>query len=105
MQGICLFGATGEFLDYSFMERQRMVYLGVKRSRVPILAGVSHSTLAGAIQLADEAVNSGADGLILMPPYFYPYSQCEIEEFYLEFARETGDAVPILLHNLPHVDV
>ena len=36
-----------------------------------------------------------------MPPFFYPYSQCEIEAFYLQFARETGDAVPILLHNLP----
>lgn len=101
VQGICLFGATGEFIDYSFMERQRLVYLGVKRSRVPILAGVSHSTLAGAIQLADEAIGSGADALILMPPYFYPYSQCQIEEFYRRFAAETGDAVPILLHNLP----
>ncbi len=101
VQAICLFGAAGEFFNYSFMERQRLVYLGVKRSRVPILAGVSHSTLAGAIQLADEAVSSGADALILMPPYFYPYSQCEIEEFCRQFARETGDAVPILLHNLP----
>lgn len=101
VQGICLFGATGEFLDYSFMERQRVVYLGIKRSRVPIIVGVSHPTLAGAIQLADEAVSSGADALILMPPPFYPYSQCEIEEFYRQFARETSDAVPILLHNLP----
>lgn len=102
VQGICLFGATGEFIDYSFMERQRLVYLGVKRSRVPILAGVSHSTLGGALQLADEAISSGADALILMPPYFYPYSQCQVEEFYRRFAAETSDAVPILLHNLPH---
>ncbi|HTA47390.1 MAG TPA: dihydrodipicolinate synthase family protein [Bryobacteraceae bacterium] len=101
VQGICLLGATGEFLDYSFMDRQRLVYLGVKRSRVPIIAGVSHSTLAGSIELADEAISSGADALILMPPWFYPYSQCEIEQFYREFARETSDAVPILLHNLP----
>jgi 4-hydroxy-tetrahydrodipicolinate synthase len=101
VQGICIFGATGEFLNYSFMERQRIVYLGMKRSRVPIIAGVSHSTLSGAVQLADEAVSSGADALILMPPWFYPYSQCEIEAFYREFARETSDAVPILLHNLP----
>ena len=86
MQGICLFGATGEFFDYDFSERQRMVYLGVKRSRVPLIAGVSHSTLAGAIQLADEAVNSGADGLVLMPPFFFRYSQRELEEFYLQFA-------------------
>jgi 2-dehydro-3-deoxy-D-pentonate aldolase len=101
VKGICLFGATGEFLNYSFAERQRLVYLAVKRSRVPLIVGVSHSTLAGAIQLAEEAIASGADGLILMPPGFYPYSQGEIEEFYRQFAEETGDAVPILLHNLP----
>lgn len=101
VKGICLFDATGEFLDYSIAQRQRMLYLAVKRSRVPLIAGVSHSTLTGALQLADEAISSGADGLILMPPIFYPYTQCEVEEFYLQFARETGDAVPILLHNLP----
>jgi 4-hydroxy-tetrahydrodipicolinate synthase len=101
VKGICLFGPTGEFFDYSFAERQRLVYLAVKRSRVPLLVGVSHSTLAGAIQLADEAIASGADGLVLMPAYFFRYSQREIEEFYLQFARETGDAVPLLMHNLP----
>lgn len=101
VKGICLFGATGEFFDYDFSERQRMVYLGVKRSRVPLIAGVSHATLAGAIQLADEAVHSGADGLVLMPPFFFRYSQRELEEFYLQFADAAGDAVPILLHNLP----
>lgn len=103
VKGICLFGATGEFLDYSFPERQRLVYLAVKRSRVPLIAGVSHSTLAGALQLADEAIASGADGLILMPPYFFRYSQPEIEEYYLQFARETGDAVPILIHSHPQL--
>ena len=101
VKGICLFGATGEFLDYSFSERQRLVYLALKRTRVPLIAGVSHSTLAGSLQLADEAIASGADGLVLMPPYFFLYSQREIEEFYLQFAREAGDAVPILIHNLP----
>lgn len=101
VRGICLFGATGEFLDYSIAERQRMLYLAAKRSRVPLIAGVSHSTIAAALQLADEAIAAGADALILMPPIFYPYSQCEVEEFYLQFAREMSDAVPILLHNLP----
>jgi dihydrodipicolinate synthase/N-acetylneuraminate lyase len=101
VKGVCLLGATGEFFNYSFAERQRLVYLGVKRSRVPLLAGVSHSTLAGAIQLADEAIAAGADGLIVMAPWFFRYAQREIEEFYLQFAQEIGDAVPILIHNLP----
>jgi len=101
VDGICLMGSTGEFLNYSFSDRQRLIYLGAKRSRVPLIVGVGHSTLAGALQLADEAISAGADGLLLMPPYFFTYGQPEIETFYRQFARETGDAVPIMLYNIP----
>ncbi len=101
VRGICLLGATGEFFDYSFTERERLVYLSAKRSRVPTIVGVSHSTLGGAIQLADQATGAGADGLLLSPPYYFRYDQREIEEFYLRFARETGDTIPVLLDNIP----
>jgi dihydrodipicolinate synthase/N-acetylneuraminate lyase len=103
VRGICIAGPTGEFIDYNFFERQRLVYLGTKRSRVPLIAGVSHSTLAGALQIADEAIAAGADGLLLMPPYFFDYPQSEIEEFFARFAAETRDAVPFLLHNAPQI--
>ncbi len=99
--GVCMLGSTGEFLNFSFTDRQRLVYLGVKRSRVPLIAGVSHSSLDGALQLAEEAISSGADALLIMPPYFFRYEQPEIEVFLLEFARETAGAVPILLYNIP----
>jgi 4-hydroxy-tetrahydrodipicolinate synthase len=99
--GISILDPVGEFVDYSVEDRQRLVYLGVKRSRVPLLANVSHPTLSGAVHLADEAVSSGADGLMIMPPYFFRYRQAEVAEFLLQFAAETSDAVPILLHNQP----
>ena len=60
VDGICLFGSTGEFINYSFAERHRLLSLAVKRSRVPLIAGVSHSTLSGALQLADDAISAGA---------------------------------------------
>ncbi len=101
VDGICLFGSTGEFINYSFAERHRLLSLATKRSRVPVIAGVSHSTLAGALQLADDAVAAGAGALMLMPPYFFRYGQDEVEQFYRDFAREAGDAVPILLCNVP----
>jgi 4-hydroxy-tetrahydrodipicolinate synthase len=101
VNGICLFGSTGEFLNYSFGDRQRAVYLGAKRSRVPLLVGVGHSTLSGCLQLASEAIGAGADGLLLMPPFFFRYGQREVEEFCLVVAKETGDAVPIVLYNIP----
>ena len=68
---------------------------------MPVIAGVSHSTLSGALQLADDAIHAGADALMLMPPYFFRYGQGEVEQFYRDFARETSDAVPILLYNIP----
>lgn len=101
VDGICVMGSTGEFLNFSFGDRQRAVYLGSKRSRVPLIVGVGHSTLAGALQLADEAISAGADALLLMPPFFFPYRQSEVEEFLRAFARETSDAVPRLLYNIP----
>jgi 4-hydroxy-tetrahydrodipicolinate synthase len=101
VDGICIFGSTGEFLNYSFPERHRLLSLAAKRTRVPLIAGVSHSTLTGALQLADDAITAGADALMLMPPYFFRYGQTEIEQFFVAFARETRDVIPILLYNIP----
>lgn len=99
--GVCALGSTGEFVDFNFTDRQRLVYLSVKRSRVPLIAGVSHSSLAGALQLAAEAISSGADALIVMPPYFFRYEQPEVEAFLSEFGQEMAGAVPLLLYNIP----
>ncbi len=101
VQGICLLGSTGEFLNFKVADRARLVHLAVKRSRVPIVAGVSHSTLDGALELAFEAISSHAAGLLVMPPYFFRYSQPQIKEFYLRFAAEIGNQLPILLYNIP----
>ncbi len=101
VDGICLMGSTGEFVNFSFDDRQRAVHLASKRSRVPIVAGVAHSSLTGALRLAAEAIGAGADGLLLMPPYFFPYAQPEIEAFYRAFMAELGPTVPVLLYNIP----
>ena len=101
VDGIALMGSTGEFLHLTFPDRIRLVHLAVKRSRVPILVGVAHSTLDGAVELAREGIAAGAAGLLLMPPYFFRYQQEEIREFYLEFAAEVGGSARIILYNIP----
>jgi len=101
VQGIALLGSTGEFVNLNCDDRVRLVYLAVKRSRVPVLAGVSHSTLDGALALGREASAAGAAGLLLMPPYFFRYRQPEIREFYLRFAAELTHGAPIYLYNIP----
>ena len=102
VQGTVVLGSTGEFVHVKPSERARIVQFAVKRSRVPIIAGVSHSTLDGALELASAAITSGAAALLLMPPYFFRYDQSDIAEFYRRFAAEIGRTnLPILLYNIP----
>ncbi len=103
VDGILLLGSTGEFVHFDIADRMHLTQLAVKRSRVPVTVNVSHSSLDGALELARGAASCGASGLLLMPPYFFRYSQVEIEEFYLNFAKELGPAAPLLLYNIPTV--
>lgn len=101
VDGIALLGATGEFVNLAVEERNRFVHLAIKRSRVPVIVGVSHSSLDVAVDLGREAITVGAQGLLLMPPYFFRYAQEDIREFYLEFARQIGGSVAVYLYNVP----
>ncbi|MDQ2777296.1 MAG: dihydrodipicolinate synthase family protein [Acidobacteriota bacterium] len=101
VDGFVLFGSTGEFVHFEVEERMRVVGLAVKRSRVPALVNVSHSTLAGAIELMHHAMDSGASGVLVMPPYFFRYADAEIACFYDAFIKAAEGQVPIYLYNLP----
>jgi 4-hydroxy-tetrahydrodipicolinate synthase len=101
VNGLSLMGSTGEFVHFTFEERTRLVSLAIKRSRVPVIVGAGHSTLDGALALARAATDAGAEGILLPPPYFFPYGQGEIAEFYLRFADEFHEGAPILLDNIP----
>ena len=99
--GIALMGSTGEFVHFSLEDRQHMVNLAAKRSRVPLLVNVSHSTLDGAIHMGRNASRSGIAGVLVMPPYYFRQTQDSIRSFYRSFAAEVGTATPIYLYNIP----
>jgi dihydrodipicolinate synthase/N-acetylneuraminate lyase len=101
VHGIALLGSTGEFLHLAFDDRIRLVQMAVKRSRVPVLVGVGHSTFDGALELGREAAMAGAAGLLLMPPYFFRYGQEDIREFYMQFAAAMAGPTRIFLYNIP----
>lgn len=99
--GIALLGSTGEFTHFSPEERARFIRLAVKRSRVPVIAGVAHTSLDGAVFLGREAADSGAAALLVMPPFFFRYRQADVRQFFLSFAAQVGGSVPIVLYNIP----
>jgi dihydrodipicolinate synthase/N-acetylneuraminate lyase len=103
LDGIVLLGTTGEFIHYDLSERVKLIRLATRRSKIRVTVNISHSTLAGALALAREAAAAGASAALLMPPYFFKYSQAEVAEFFMRFAAELGGSLPVLLYNMPFV--
>ena len=101
VNGVVLFGSTGEFIHFEVANRMRVAANAIRRSRVPVLVNVSHSTLDGALALAADAATAGASGVLLMPPYFYRYNDGQILHFYELFAGALNGLIPIYLYNLP----
>jgi len=90
MKGIALLTSAGEYPAFTFEERTRLVYLGVKRSRAPLFAGTGAEDLSTAVELAREAMGCGAAGVILPPPLLFAYPDPELCEYYLQFASVLG---------------
>ena len=101
VDGLVLFGSTGEFVHFDVSERIRVLTLAIRRSRVPVLVNVSHSTLEGALELAENALGSGCAGVMLMPPYFYRYTDDQTFSFYQSFVKAIAGKARIYLYNLP----
>ena len=101
VDGVVLFGSTGEFVHFDVTERMRVLMLAKKRCRIPLMVNVAHSTLTGAIELAEDAVEADVAGLLLMPPYYFRYTGAQIAEFYRQFIREVDGKTPVYLYNIP----
>ncbi|MDZ7638729.1 MAG: dihydrodipicolinate synthase family protein [Bryobacterales bacterium] len=101
LDGIVVLGTTGEMVHFDLPERVKILEFARKRAALPVIAGVTHSTLEGTVELAQHAVQIGCAGLVVMPPYYFRYEQEEIKSFYRELARRVGVRVPILAYHIP----
>jgi 4-hydroxy-tetrahydrodipicolinate synthase len=94
-------GTTGESATLNFDEHIHVVAHVVKcaRERVPVIAGAGSNSTLEAIQLAKAAREVGADGLLLVTPYYNRPSQ---EGLYRHFgAVVTAVPLPTIVYNVP----
>ncbi len=100
-QGISLFGTTGNFLHFDVEEREKLVSFGIKRSRKPVAVGISHSTLDVTEHLAEHAAGAGASFALVLPPYYFRYTEPQLEHFYLKLGEKAAKFLPLYLYNIP----
>jgi 4-hydroxy-tetrahydrodipicolinate synthase len=99
--GIVPCGTTGESATLSYEEHNRVVELTVEvvRRRVPVIAGTGSNSTDEAIALTKQAKQTGADGALLITPYYNKPTQ---EGLYRHY-KAVADAVdlPLVLYNIP----
>ena len=99
--GIVPCGTTGESATMSHAEHHRVVELTIKvvNGRVPVLAGTGSNSTSESIELTRHAKEAGADGALMITPYYNKPSQ---EGLYQHF-KAVAEAVdiPIILYNVP----
>lgn len=99
--GVILLGSTGEFLTITDAERRTLVETAVEHvnGRMDVLIGTMNAYTPRAVRYSREAESIGADGLMVIPPYYYTPTEDEIFNYY----RAISEAVkiPIMLYNNP----
>jgi 4-hydroxy-tetrahydrodipicolinate synthase len=94
-------GTTGESATLSHEEHHRVVEFTVKavNKRVPVVAGAGSNSTAETLELTTYAKKAGADGVLLITPYYNKPTQ---EGLFLHFKKVTESVdIPIILYNVP----
>ena len=94
-------GTTGESATMSESEHVETIRFAIERAkgRIPVIAGTGSNCTATAMQLSREAEGAGADGVLLVPPYYNKATQNGLIAHYTAIAKEIS--IPAILYNVP----
>jgi 4-hydroxy-tetrahydrodipicolinate synthase len=99
--GIVPCGTTGESATLSHQEHDDVIKGVIKavNKRLPVIAGTGSNSTDEAVRLTREAEKSGADGALMISPYYNRPTQEGIYQHYKKVASEVG--IPIIVYNIP----
>jgi 4-hydroxy-tetrahydrodipicolinate synthase len=101
VDGLIPCGSTGESATLSHLEHRRVVEMVIDTAagRVPVIAGTGSNSTREAIELTLHAKQAGAQGALMLSPYYNKPTQEGIYAHYAAIAHETR--FPILIYNIP----
>ena len=98
---IIICGTTGESATMTEEEHMDTIRFAIDRvkGRIPVIAGTGSNCTRTAIQLSQEAEEAGADGLLIVTPYYNKATQAGLISHYSQIADSTK--CPINMYNVP----
>ena len=98
---IIICGTTGESATMTEEEHMDTIRFAIDRvkGRIPVIAGTGSNCTATAVQLSKEAEAAGADGVLLVTPYYNKATQNGLIAHYTTIAKEIS--IPAILYNVP----
>ncbi len=99
MSAVIVAGTTGEGSTLTDTEKCEIVKIAKSIDNIQVIAGCGSNNTANAIKSAKLMQNAGADGLLIVTPYYNKTSQQGLFEHYKAIAIETD--LPIIVYNVP----
>lgn len=98
---IVICGTTGESATLTEEEHMRTIRFAIDKvnHRIPVVAGTGSNSTATATQMSKEAAEAGADGILLVTPYYNKGTQNGLIKHYTTITEEAK--VPAILYNVP----
>ena len=99
--GLVPAGTTGESPTLNHEEHQRVIDLCIRESngKIPVIAGTGSNSTEEAISLTSHAEKAGADGALVVTPYYNKPTQEGLYQHYKSINDNVG--IPIIIYNIP----
>ena len=99
--GLVPAGTTGESPTLSHKEHQKVIQLCIKeaKGKIPVIAGTGSNSTEEAIELTKHAEKAGADGALVVTPYYNKPTQEGLFQHYKSINDNTS--LPIIIYNIP----
>ncbi len=99
--GLVPAGTTGESPTLSHEEHQKVIQLCIKeaKGKIPVIAGTGSNSTEEAIELTKHAEKAGADGALVVTPYYNKPTQEGLFQHYKSINDNTS--LPIIIYNIP----
>ena len=99
--GLVPVGTTGESPTLSHEEHKKLVEVCIEQSngRVPVIAGAGSNSTSEAIEFVEHASDAGADGVLVVTPYYNKPTQSGLLAHYNELIKHSSK--PIIIYDIP----